>query len=146
MRCAPFITTFKRHKELRTDQIKSLFLMTQMHNKRGDRPLLNVGKIKVTIFESKTVSHFFKWHVKQAFLSFWGILILKWTIHLFCVFLVWMCRLENENWPIHLPNLDPKLDPYIYRRSKFAQILRIFCKIYVKLAQIWEIFSKISLK
>ena len=26
---------------------------------------------------------------------------------------VGMCRWENENWPIHLPNFDSKLDPYI---------------------------------
>ena len=25
-----------------------------------------------------------------------------------------MCHWENENWPIHLPNFDPKLDPHIY--------------------------------
>ena len=31
---------------------------------------------------------------------------------------VGMCRWANENWSIHLPNSDPKLDPCIYRRSK----------------------------
>ena len=55
-----------------------------------------------------------------------------------------MCRWENENWPIHLPkldsNLDPKLDPYICRRSKLAPILRNLCKMSVKFANIWEIF------
>ena len=51
-----------------------------------------------------------------------------------------MCRWDNENWPIHLPNLDQKLDPYISRWSKFAPILRIFGKMYVKFPQMWEIF------
>ena len=51
-----------------------------------------------------------------------------------------------------------KTDPYIYQiwtqnwthiftgDQKFAPILRNVCKIYVKFAQIWEIFSKISRK
>ena len=33
------------------------------------------------------------------------------------IFFIEMCRWENENWPIHLPILDPKLDPYIYQNS-----------------------------
>ena len=46
----------------------------------------------------------------------------------------------NENLPIHLPNLVPKLDPCIYRRS--------VCKVYVKLAHnfgdLFENFAKIG--
>ena len=46
-------------------------------------------------------------------------------------FLVGTCHGENENWPIHLPNFDPKLDPYIYQKSKicpdFEKCLQNLC-------------------
>ena len=41
---------------------------------------------------------------------------------------------KKKNWPIHLPNLDPKLDPYINGDQEFAPILQFVCKIYVKFA------------
>ena len=46
------------------------------------------------------------------------------------IFLVGMCRWENI-LPIHLPNFDSKLDPYIYEKSKicsdFEKFLPNFC-------------------
>ena len=44
-----------------------------------------------------------------------------------------MCRWENENWPIHLPDLNPKFDPYIYQGSEicpeFEKCLQDLCSI-----------------
>ena len=49
------------------------------------------------------------------------------------VFLVGMCRWENENWPIHLPNLDPKWTHIFIGDQKCVPILRNLCQIYVRL-------------
>ena len=38
----------------------------------------------------------------------------------YSVFWVGMSRWENENWPVHLPTFNPKLDPCISRRSKIT--------------------------
>ena len=46
------------------------------------------------------------------------------------IFLVGMCRWENEKWPIHLPNFDPKLEPYIYQKSKICLENRLLKKNY----------------
>ena len=35
-------------------------------------------------------------------------------------FWVGMFRWENKNWPVYLPNCNPKLDPCISRRSKIT--------------------------
>ena len=56
-----------------------------------------------------------------------------------------MCLWENENWPIHLLHFDPKLDPYIYQKSKICPDFEIILQNYMLILQdFFENFAKIG--
>ena len=73
-------------------------------------------------------------------------LIPFWTFNSCPDFLfVGMCRRENENWPIHLPKFDPKLDPYIDQKSKNCHDFAENCaKFVLNFLKIFENFAKIG--
>ena len=61
-------------------------------------------------------------------------------------FLVGMCRWKTKTDPCIYQILTQNWTHIFTKNQKFAPILRIVCKIYVKFANILEIFSKISRK